>query len=103
MSTHAGPKGHYLQITLPEGKESVRRVYVPLVSETETIAEATDRWVEEQLGDRQRNRDKVGNQLRASIVDRRITRPSAWYREHRLGAHAEPGTTPYAKVRRGVK
>ena len=82
--------GHYLLVVLPEGKEDVRREYLPLLHEDETMEEATDRWVELKLGNRQRNRAKVGSQLLNSIIGRRICRPTSWHRANKTLAFAEP-------------
>lgn len=76
-------KGHYLVLVLPDGKHAIRREYVELDSEDETIAEATERWVQAHpsMAGRQRNRERTANALRESIVSRSIARPTSWHRE----------------------
>lgn len=91
-------KGHYLNLVLAEGKDSIKREYLPLLHEDESVEEATERWVELKLGNRQRNRAKVGTRFLNSILFRRISRPTSWYRANKLAAFAEP--TPGGKKRR---
>lgn len=92
-------KGHYLQLTLPEGKENVRREYVELAHEDETVDEAIERWVTRQLGARQRNRAKAATRLKVSILHARITRPTSYLRE-RAEAQGLPFPTPVPVKRR---
>lgn len=91
-------KHHYLVLTLPEGKEHVRYEYFPLERIEETVTEAVDRWIDVKLGSRQRNRAKVGDRLRASILTARLARPTAWYREQ-----AEKDQRPFPSPPRGSK
>lgn len=85
-------KGHYLLLVLPDGKHSIRREYVPLVREDETVAEATERWIENHpdMIDRQRNRARVADRLRGEIIEARLCRPSSWHR-----AQAEAAGLPW--------
>ncbi|MDH5225698.1 MAG: hypothetical protein OEW46_13115 [Actinomycetota bacterium] len=77
---------HYLLLVLPDGKAAIRREYIELLSPEETIEEAEARWIEERLGNRQRNRAKVAGQLRESVLERRLCHPSSWIRERREAA-----------------
>lgn len=73
-------KGHYLLLVLKDGKASVRREYVELLEVDETVEQATERWVEQKLLGRQRNRAKAGAALLNLVIMRRICRPSSWHR-----------------------
>lgn len=75
-------KGHYLMLVLPEGKHAIRREYVPLESEDETVAEATERWVagHPNMVKRKRNRERVADALRAEILERRLCRPTSYWK-----------------------
>lgn len=75
-------KGHYLMLVLPDGKNAIRREYVQLEREDETVAEATERWVLEHpdMVDRKRNRDKTADRIRAEVLERRLCRPTSWHR-----------------------
>lgn len=83
-------KGHYWLLVLADGKDDVRRVYVSKVELEESSDDAVERWVEGELGDRQRNRARVAANLRASILYTRDTRPSSWHRTN--PKTAEPTT-----------
>ena len=104
MTDTTTPKGHYLLVVLPDGKSAVRREYLQLEREDETLDEATERWILQHpsMVNRQRNRDKTANNLRAQILEVRFCRPSSWYRENKLGAHAEPGATTTKTRRRAA-
>lgn len=90
---------HYLMVVQALGKSDLTRVYVPLASEDETLAEAFDRWLDQAVAHRKRNVAKAREAVRASVIEKRLCRPTSWYRRNKLGAFAEPGTKP--KRRRG--
>lgn len=91
-------KGHYLMLVLPDGKHAVRREYVPLEREDETVAEATERWITAHptMVKRQRNRERTANALRAGILERRLCRPTSWWT-----AKIEREGLPFGKNARG--
>lgn len=73
--------GHYLVVTLPEGKEDVRREFLPLEKVDEDEADAVERWILQHpdMITRKRNREKTADAIRASILYTRIARPSSYY------------------------
>lgn len=75
------PKGHYLVLVLEDGKSSVRREHVPLLSVDEEAWAAMGRWIESKLEGRKRNREVAANRLRATVLSYRIARPTSFYRE----------------------
>lgn len=81
-------RGHYLLIVLPNGKDHVRREYVPLERINETEAEVLDRYVRDHrdMRNRQRNRDKTEAKLRGEILYTRMCRPSSWLRAQKESA-----------------
>ena len=79
---------HYLVLQVTRG-QGFDLVYYPLAHEGETVGDATERWLDEQLKGRQRNVAKARRAAQARIEDARIARPTSWYREHGLGAFAE--------------
>lgn len=91
---------HYLQLVLPEGSHSIKREYLELTHEDETIEQATERWVELKLGNRQRSRAKVGAQLLNSIISRRICHPSSWHRSKAESAGQSWPVAPRGRRRR---
>ena len=72
---------HYLVLTLPDGKDAVRREHLELLHPDETLDEAIERWVTRELGSRQRRRAEVSTKLRVSILGARIARPTSHYRD----------------------
>ena len=93
-------KGHYLMLVLPDGKNAIRREYIPLVREDEDIEEATSRWVLQHptMVNRQRNRDRQERKLRADVIDRKLCRPTSWHRE-RCEEDGVPFPRPVGKRR----
>jgi len=79
---------HYLSLTLTLGKSDFERVYFPLTSPEETVAEATDRWLDAQVAHRKRNVAKARRQVEARIENVRIARPSSWNEENARGIWA---------------
>lgn len=93
-------KGHYLLVVLPDGAHAIRREYLELEREDETLEEATDRWIlgHPDMVDRQRNRAKVAEAIRNSIISLRLCRPTSWLRAQAEKAGL-PWPTPPAKTR----
>ncbi len=76
-------KGHYLMVVLPVGKFEVRREYLPLEREDETVEEALERWILQHpdMVARQRNREKTARRLRGTPISTKLCRPSSWHRQ----------------------
>lgn len=78
------PKGHYLELGFgtrnQDGVQINSREFFPLVSIEETLEDALDRYVEDKLGDRQRNRAKAAERIRNQPMYVRLTRPTSFYR-----------------------
>jgi len=85
-------KGHYHLLTI----DSDERIYLPMTTEDESKDEGIARWIAEhpEMINRQRNRDRMTNQLRESISGYRTCRPSSWYRDN------ETNGTPATKIKR---
>lgn len=76
-------KGHYLVLLLPDGREAVRREYVQLEHEDETIDEAVERWLRQhpRMAGRRRNREKTARAILSTVISRGIARPTSWYEQ----------------------
>lgn len=93
-------KGHYLMLLLPEGKNDVRRFYMQLAHEDETLDEAVERYVSDSVAGRKRNIAMARERVRRNILDAKLCRPTSWHRA-RCAEDGVPFPRPVGRKRRG--